>query len=57
MPVPPLPNRAPPAGTTSEGTVVVCGSDTGVGKTFVTTQLVRALAARGERVAVHKPIE
>ncbi|HEV7137287.1 MAG TPA: dethiobiotin synthase [Steroidobacteraceae bacterium] len=34
----------------------VTGTDTGVGKTFVSAALTRALAARGLRVAVMKPI-
>ncbi len=37
--------------------VVVTGTDTGVGKTFVTCALATALRARGRRVAVMKPIE
>lgn len=36
--------------------VFVAGTDTGVGKTFVSTRLVRAARQRGERVAVMKPI-
>ncbi|MFN8543806.1 MAG: dethiobiotin synthase [Candidatus Binatia bacterium] len=35
----------------------VTGTDTGVGKTFVTCALARALRARGQRVAVLKPVE
>ena len=34
----------------------VTGTDTGVGKTVIACALVRAFAARGERVAVLKPI-
>jgi dethiobiotin synthetase len=34
----------------------VTGTDTGIGKTVVACALVRAFAARGERVAVMKPI-
>jgi dethiobiotin synthetase len=34
----------------------ITGTDTGVGKTVVACALVRAFAARGERVAVMKPI-
>jgi dethiobiotin synthetase len=34
----------------------VTGTDTGVGKTVIACALVRAFAARGERVAVMKPI-
>ncbi len=37
--------------------VVVTGTDTGVGKTFVTTALARALVARSSRVLAVKPIE
>jgi len=36
---------------------LVTGTDTGVGKTFFSCALLRALAARGERVGVYKPIE
>lgn len=36
--------------------VVVVGSDTGVGKTMVTTLLVRGLRAQQRRVWVHKPV-
>jgi dethiobiotin synthetase len=35
----------------------ITATDTGVGKTFVGTQLVRALTARGIAVAVRKPAE
>ncbi|MEZ4282509.1 MAG: dethiobiotin synthase [Myxococcota bacterium] len=35
----------------------VTGTDTGVGKTFVTTTLARALRAAGVDVGVMKPIE
>ncbi len=35
----------------------ITGTDTGVGKTFVATALVRGLAAEGVRVAVRKPVE
>jgi dethiobiotin synthetase len=34
----------------------ITGTDTGIGKTVVACALVRAFAARGERVAVMKPI-
>ena len=34
----------------------VTGTDTGVGKTVVAAAVAAALAARGERVAVHKPV-
>jgi dethiobiotin synthetase len=34
----------------------VTGTDTGIGKTVIACALVRAFAARGERVAVMKPI-
>jgi dethiobiotin synthetase len=34
----------------------ITGTDTGVGKTMVTVALTRALAARGVRVAVMKPV-
>jgi len=37
--------------------VVITGSDTGVGKTVVTTALGRSLAAAGRRVVAIKPIE
>lgn len=37
--------------------VFVTGTDTGVGKTFVTCALAHALRARGRRVAVCKPVE
>ncbi|HYC24371.1 MAG TPA: dethiobiotin synthase [Candidatus Bathyarchaeia archaeon] len=36
---------------------LVTGTDTGVGKTYVACGLVRALRARGRRVAVRKPAE
>src|SRR5437867_9431252 len=35
----------------------VTGTDTGVGKTFVTCALAHALRRRGARVAVAKPVE
>lgn len=35
----------------------ITGTDTGVGKTFVTTSLARQLRARGQRVFAFKPIE
>ena len=35
----------------------ITGTDTGVGKTFVTAALARALSARGARVGVMKPVE
>lgn len=35
----------------------ITGTDTGIGKTFVTCALARALRAAGTRVAVMKPIE
>jgi dethiobiotin synthetase len=37
--------------------VVVSGTDTGVGKTFVTVALARALVGAGRRVVALKPIE
>jgi len=37
--------------------LLVTGTDTGVGKTFVTCALAHALRARGRRVAVMKPVE
>ena len=37
--------------------IVVLGTGTGVGKTFVSVALARALAARGEQVSALKPIE
>jgi dethiobiotin synthetase len=37
--------------------VLVTGTDTGVGKTFVACALAYALRARGRRVAVLKPVE
>jgi dethiobiotin synthetase len=37
--------------------VFITGTDTGVGKTFVACALVAAARARGQRVAVLKPIE
>jgi dethiobiotin synthetase len=37
--------------------VVVAGTDTGVGKTFVTVALVHALRRRGARVVAVKPVE
>jgi dethiobiotin synthetase len=37
--------------------VIVTGTDTGVGKTFVTAALARALAAREQRVLAVKPFE
>jgi dethiobiotin synthetase len=39
------------------GVVLVTGTDTGVGKTWVGCGLVRALRASGRRVAVRKPAE
>jgi dethiobiotin synthetase len=38
-------------------TLFVTGTDTSVGKTFVSCALIAALRARGRRVAVMKPIE
>ncbi|HEX8245432.1 MAG TPA: dethiobiotin synthase, partial [Longimicrobium sp.] len=35
----------------------VTGTDTGVGKTFVSTVLLRLMRARGMRVAAMKPVE
>ena len=35
----------------------VTGTDTGVGKTFVTAALAAALRARGRDVAVFKPVQ
>jgi dethiobiotin synthetase len=37
--------------------LLVTGTDTGVGKTYVACALVAALRARGRRVAVMKPVE
>lgn len=37
--------------------VVVAGTDTGVGKTFVASGIARALATRGLRVVAVKPVE
>ena len=37
--------------------VFVTGTDTGVGKTFVTVGLARVLSSQGLRVGVMKPIE
>jgi dethiobiotin synthetase len=37
--------------------IFVTGTDTGVGKTYVACGLARGLAARGQRVAVMKPVE
>jgi dethiobiotin synthetase len=37
-------------------TIAVTGTDTGVGKSYVTAVLLRALRARGRKVWVHKPI-
>ncbi len=37
--------------------LLVTGTDTGVGKTFVACALIAALRARGRRVAVMKPVE
>jgi dethiobiotin synthetase len=37
--------------------LLVTGTDTGVGKTFVTCALATALRAKGRRVAVMKPVE
>ena len=37
--------------------MLVTGTDTGVGKTFVTAAIAAALAARGRRVGVYKPVE
>lgn len=39
------------------GTVVVSGTDTGVGKTIVTAALAALARDRGERVAVVKPVQ
>ena len=38
-------------------TVVVTGTDTGVGKTWVSVELALALRERGARVAVRKPVQ
>jgi dethiobiotin synthetase len=38
-------------------TLFITGTDTGVGKTYVTCALALALRARGRRVAVMKPVE
>ena len=38
-------------------TLLVTGTDTGIGKTVVTSAIAAALAARGARVAVAKPAE
>jgi dethiobiotin synthetase len=38
-------------------TLLVTGTDTGVGKTFVTCAIAHALRARGRRVSVMKPVE
>jgi dethiobiotin synthetase len=37
--------------------ILVTGTDTGVGKTFVACALAHALRARGRSVAVMKPVE
>lgn len=42
--------------STGGGGVFITGTDTGVGKTFVAIALVRALVARGVRVAGMKPV-
>lgn len=42
--------------TASEGSVFVTGTDTEVGKTFVSCVLLRALAAGGRRVVGMKPV-
>ena len=39
------------------GALFVTGTDTGVGKTVVTSALVAALVRRGVRVGVFKPVE
>ena len=38
-------------------TILISGADTGIGKTRVTAALARALAARGGRVQIVKPVE
>lgn len=38
-------------------TLFVTGTDTGIGKTFITTAIAATLAARGHRVGVAKPVE
>lgn len=38
-------------------TLLVTGSDTGVGKTHVVAELARRLSANGDRVQIVKPIE
>ena len=38
-------------------TIVVSGTDTGVGKTWVTARLASLLASRGETIAVRKPVQ
>jgi dethiobiotin synthetase len=38
-------------------TLLVTGTDTGVGKTFVTCAIAHALRGRGRRVSVMKPVE
>src|SRR5690606_6766505 len=39
------------------GALFVTGTDTGVGKTFVTCAIARALRAAGRRVSAMKPVE
>jgi dethiobiotin synthetase len=45
------------AGTRPDRLVVVVGTGTSVGKTFVTSRLVTELVATGRRVAVRKPVQ
>jgi len=37
--------------------IFVTGTDTGVGKTTISTVLIEALVAQGKKVAVMKPVE
>ena len=49
-----VPVECPPGGTYG---VFVTGTDTGAGKTYVASALVRALHGRGLRVRARKPVE
>ena len=53
----PPPRRSAPSQTRPRRLVVVLGTSTGVGKTWVAAALARELLARGETVAARKPVQ
>lgn len=53
MPASPAPNQGPPVATRG---LFVTGTDTEVGKTFLSVAIVAALRAEGESVAAFKPV-